>query len=328
VVLPAVDEPEVVLEPLILPPPDDLEPRARLPRPAPEVLLPRPLPDVVPIVEPEVVPIEPAVVPMVEPDVVPIEPAVLPIVEPLVVPAVVPMVEPAVVPTVVLPLVVPAVVLPLVVPAVVPVVVWAKAAPEIRPRPRVKAAARSGRKICWFIIRKEKGKRKGWVLNYWPVVLLAAPVVAPPVLLPAVELLPVLPAVVPPAPPAVVPPAPPISLPVPAVEPPRSPVPAVVVPPVLAVPVFVLPAESVLMPVSPVPLLPPVVVLFASVEVPSLLPPQDVSSAVLRARAAKARLSFEVRINWIWKRKNVFLIRCPTAGSHAISADFAEETRR
>lgn len=87
--------------------------------------------------------------------------------------------------------------------------------------------------------------------------------------------------------------------------------PAVVVPPVLAVPVLVLPVESVLMPVSPVPLLPPVVVLFSSVEVPSLLPPQDVSSVVLRAKAAKARLSFEVRINWIRKRKNVVLIRTP-----------------
>jgi hypothetical protein len=60
--------------------------------------------------------------------------------------------------------------------------------------------------------------------------------------------------------------------------------------------------------------------------VPSLLPPQEVSSVVLRARAAKARFSFRVRINWIRKRKNVFLIRCPTADSNAISADFRRGT--
>jgi hypothetical protein len=106
----------------------------------------------------------------------------------------------------------------------------------------------------------------------------------------------------------------PLVLAVPAVEPPRSPVPAVVVPPVLAVPVVVLPApaESVLMLVSPVPLLPPVVVPEASVEVPSLplpLPPQEASRVVLSAKAAKARGSFMVRMGWTNKGKNVLLIR-------------------
>lgn len=123
--LPAVDEPEVVFEPLMLPPPDDLEPRARLPLPEPEVLLPRPLPEVMlPLVLPEVEPIvEPDVLPIVEPDVLPIE--------------------------VVLPLVLPMVVLPLVEPEVVPV--WANAAVEIRPKPRAKAAARSGKETYFFM---------------------------------------------------------------------------------------------------------------------------------------------------------------------------------
>jgi hypothetical protein len=108
----------------------------------------------------------------------------------------------------------------------------------------------------------------------------------------------------------------PLVLAVPAVEPPRSPVPDVV-PPVLAVPVVVLPApaESELMLVSPVPLLPPVVVPEASVEVPSLpfsLPPQEASREALRARAAKARGNFRVRIDWTNKGKNVLFIR----GSH------------
>jgi signal-induced proliferation-associated 1 like protein 3 len=142
VVLPAVDEPEVVLEPLILPLPADLEVRARLP--LPEVLLPRPLPEVIlPLVLPEVEPIvEPEVEPIVEPEVEPIVPLRLP--EVVLLPAVLPDVVPIVV------------VLPLVEPEVVPV--WAKAVPEIRPKPSAKAAARSGRKICFFINRK----RKSW----------------------------------------------------------------------------------------------------------------------------------------------------------------------
>ncbi len=151
---PAVDEPEVVpIEPLVLPLPVEFEPRARRPEFVPEVLLPRlrrPLPAVVlPLVLPEVVPI---VVPLVLPLVVPVvEPVVLPI-EPLVLPAV---------PMVVVPLVLPEVVpiVPPVPPAVVPV--WAKAAVETRPRPRAKAAARSGRKICLFMVRKGEKEKLG-----------------------------------------------------------------------------------------------------------------------------------------------------------------------
>ncbi len=157
---PEVDEPEVVpIEPLVLPLPVDFEPRARRPEFVPEVLLPRlrrPLPAVVlPLVVPEVVPI---VVPVVEPVVLPIEPLVLPavpmVVLPLVLPEVVPMV-PVVLPLVVPIVVVPPVVLPLVVPT------WAKAAVEIKPRPRAKAAVRSGRKICLFMVRKGEKEKLG-----------------------------------------------------------------------------------------------------------------------------------------------------------------------
>jgi hypothetical protein len=135
-VLPAVDEPEVVLEPLVLPLPADLEVRTRLPLLIPEVLLPRPLPEVMlPLVLPEVEPIvEPEVEPIVEPEVEPIVPLRLP--DAVLLPAVVPLVEPDVVP------------------------VWAKAVPEMRPRPNTKATARSGRKICFLIIRNRKGGRE------------------------------------------------------------------------------------------------------------------------------------------------------------------------
>jgi hypothetical protein len=80
---------------------------------------------------------------------------------PLVLPEVEPIVEPEVEPIVLLRLP-DAVVLPAVVPLVEPdvVPVWAKAVPEMRPRPNTKATARSGRKICFLIIRKRKGGRE------------------------------------------------------------------------------------------------------------------------------------------------------------------------
>ncbi len=161
--LPAVDEPEVVFEPLVLPL-ADFEVRARRPEPEPEVLLPRlrrPLPAVMlPLVLPEVEPmvVLPLVVPVVEPVVLPIEPLVLPAVPMVVVPLVLPEVVPIV--PVVLPLVVPMVVVPAVVPPVV-VPTWAKAAVEIKPRPRAKAAVRSGRKICLFMVRKGEKEKLG-----------------------------------------------------------------------------------------------------------------------------------------------------------------------
>jgi hypothetical protein len=82
---------------------------------------------------------------------------------------------------------------------------------------------------------------------------------------------------------------------------------------VLAVPVLVLPlpvpAESDAELMSPVPLLPPVVVPEASVAVPSLLPPHEVRRVALRARAARASWGFRVRIRCTKKGKNVLLIR-------------------
>jgi hypothetical protein len=96
-------------------------------------MLPLVLPEVEPIVVPVVLPL---VVPVVEPVVLPIEPLVLPD-EPMVV-------------------------LPLVLPEVVPV--WANAAVETRPSPRAKAAARSGRKSCFFMLEREKGE--SWKERY------------------------------------------------------------------------------------------------------------------------------------------------------------------
>ena len=133
-------EPEVLL-PLRL----DLLLLRRLP----EVLLPLVEPEEefiepeVELIDPEVEPIDPEVEP--EPEVEPIEPEVEPLVEPIDV--LLPLVEPDVEP----------IVLPLVEPPVEPVVVWAKAAVVVRPRPRTKAAARSGAKIWFFIEQKEKG---------------------------------------------------------------------------------------------------------------------------------------------------------------------------
>jgi hypothetical protein len=104
----------------------------------PEVLI-EPEPDVLPI-EPEP---EPEVLPM-EPELEVVEPEVLPEVEPIE-PEVLPLVEPDVLPPVVLPL-------------VLPVVVWAKAVPEVRAKPQTKAIAWSGNKMCFFIIKGERGK--------------------------------------------------------------------------------------------------------------------------------------------------------------------------
>jgi hypothetical protein len=101
-----------------------------VPEPEVELMLP----------EPEVLLIEP------EPEVLPIEPELE-------------VVEPEVLPEVVLPLVEP-MVEPDVLPEVVPVVVWANAVPEVRARPQTKATAWSGSKMCFFIMRGERGKEE------------------------------------------------------------------------------------------------------------------------------------------------------------------------
>jgi hypothetical protein len=93
--------------PLVEPEPEpDIEPEVEPIEPEPEVELIEPEPDVLPI-EPE-----PEVLPLVEPEVLPIEPEVLPLVEPDVLP-----------------------------PVVLPVVVWAKAVPEVRAKAKTKATA-------------------------------------------------------------------------------------------------------------------------------------------------------------------------------------------